>query len=164
MIGEPEKAIGPSPADRALEGVTSNELRVADVMHPGVFFCAPESPLRHAAHLMARHRIHAIVVLGDDEEGGLWGVVSDGDLVHAIARHDVGSRTAGGTARTPIVTISRDATVAAAAELMSEHGVTHLLVVVAAGDRPIGVVSTLDLARAAAAGLTDERSTEEVER
>lgn len=151
---EVEKAIGPGPADRALEGVTSDELRAGDVMHPGVIFCAPESPLRYAAGLMARHHVHAIVVLGEDEEGGLWGVVSDADLVGAIARQDLSSYTAGGVARTPIVTIARDEPVANAAVLMTEHGVTHLLVV-DQGDRPIGVVSTLDLARAAAAGLTD---------
>lgn len=154
MIGETENAIGPAPVDRVLEEVTSGELLVGDVMHPGVIFCAPESPLRHAARLMARHRVHAIVVLGDDEEGGIWGVVSDADLVRALARHDLSGLTAGGTARTPLVTISRGETVARAAELMSEHGVTHLLVV-ERGDRPIGVLSTLDLARAAAAGLTD---------
>jgi CBS domain-containing protein len=153
MIDEAEKAIGPGHADRALEGVTSDELRVGDVMHPGVIFCAPESPLRHAARLMARHRVHAIVVLGDDEEGGLWGVVSDADLVQAIARRELGALTAGGMARTPLVTVSREETVAGAALLMAEHGVTHLLVV-DQGERPIGVVSTLDLARAAAAGLT----------
>jgi CBS domain-containing protein len=151
---EAEKALGPGPADRALEGVTSDELLVADAMHPGVIFCAPESPLRHAARLMAKHRVHAIVVLGDDEEGGLWGVVSDVDLVDAVARNDLSGCTAGGVARTPLVTIAREQTVASAALLMSEHGVTHLLVV-ASGDRPIGVISTLDLARAAAAGLTD---------
>ncbi|HEU6443827.1 MAG TPA: CBS domain-containing protein [Gaiellaceae bacterium] len=154
MIEEAEKAIGPGHADRALESVSSKELRVGDVMHPGVIFCAPESPLRHAARLMARHRVHAIVVLGDDEEGGLWGVVSDADLVQAIARQSLGDTTAGGMARTPLVTILREETVAKAAALMSEHSVTHLLVV-DQGDRPIGVVSTLDLARAAAAGLTD---------
>jgi CBS domain-containing protein len=154
MIGETEKAIGPAPLDRALEDVTSDELRVGDVMHPGVIFCAPESPLRYAAGLMARHRVHAIVVLGDDEEGGVWGVVSDADLVRVLARGDLSGLTAGGTARTPLVTISRGETVTEAAVLMSEHGVTHLLVV-ERGDRPIGVLSTLDLARAAAVRLTD---------
>ncbi|RPI11627.1 MAG: CBS domain-containing protein [Actinobacteria bacterium] len=53
-----------------------------------------------------------------------------------------------------VVTISREDTLARAAELMSEHGVTHLLVV-SRKAHPIGVVSTLDLARATASGLTD---------
>jgi CBS domain-containing protein len=57
-------------------------------------------------------------------------------------------------ARTPLVTVSRGDSVAHAAELMRENGVTHLLVVGPA-ERPIGIVSTLDLARAAAAGLVD---------
>jgi CBS domain-containing protein len=50
-----------------------DEIRVDEVMHPGIIFSPPELPLRHAAGLMARHQVHAVVVMGDDEEGGLWG-------------------------------------------------------------------------------------------
>ena len=122
-------------------------------MHEGVLFCPPEAPLRYAAEMMARHRVHAIVVLGDDEEGGLWGIVSDSDVVAAIARGELDQHTAGGAARTPLVTISRSDSVEHAAEAMREHAVTHLVVV--ADERPVGVVSTLDLAAAVAAGMVD---------
>lgn len=132
----------------------SDEITVGEVMHPGVIYCAPESPLRYAARLMARHRIHAIVVLGDDEEGGAWGVVSDADLLAAIARRELDEHSAGGLARTPLVTISRSESVVRAAELMRERAVTHLLVVTDA--HPVGVVSTLDLAGAIADGMVDE--------
>jgi CBS domain-containing protein len=138
--------------------VTSDELTVAEVMHPGVLVCGPESPLRYAAGVMATHGVHAVVVLGDDEEGGLWGVVSDVDLVAAIARRELDLHTAGGMARTPLVTVSREQSLAQAAELMSAHGVTHLIVV-GSRHRPIGILSTLDIARAAAAGVVVERRT-----
>ena len=132
-------------------GVPADEATVGEVMHPGVIFCAPESPVRHVAGLMARYRVHAVVVLGDDEEGGLWGIVSDSDLASVIARRELDEHTAGSMARTPLVTVCRSDSIAHAAELMCEHRVAHLLVVVRR--RPVGVVSTLDLARAAAEEL-----------
>lgn len=120
-------------------------------MHPGVIVCSPESPIRHAAWLMATHAIHAVVVLGDDEEGGLWGVVSDADVLHATAQSDAGELPVAAIAETPLTTVARSASLEEAHRLMHEHAVTHLLVTVR--DRPVGVVSTLDLVRAVAAGV-----------
>jgi CBS domain-containing protein len=125
-----------------------DEIRVDEVMHPGIIFSPPELPLRHAAGLMARHQVHAVVVMGDDEEGGLWGLVTDDDIVAAIARRELVGDTVGGIVHEPLVTVALDDTVVHAAELMQENGTAHLLVI--AKGRPVGVVSTLDLARAAA--------------
>jgi CBS domain-containing protein len=134
-------------------GAAPDEVTVGHVMHPGVIVAAPESPLRYVARLMAQHRVHAIVVIGDDEEGGVWGIVSDTDLVSAILRGEVDEHTAGAMARTQVVTVSRGDSIEQAARLMSAHALTHLLVV--AGTKPVGVISTLDLARAAAADRPD---------
>ena len=140
-------------------GAPSDEITVGEVMHPGIIIAAPESPLRQVARLMARHRVHAVVVIGDDEEGGIWGIVSDRDLLGALAGAELDEHTAGGMARTPVLTVSRSDSVGHAARVMSEHAVTHLLVL-ASGRHPVGVISTLDLARAAAADMVDplERS------
>lgn len=123
-------------------------------MHPGVLTCPPETPLRDVARMMARHRIHAVIVFTEDSEAedavGLWGVVSDLDLAMALAVDDVEGRTAGGTARTPVVTVHPDEPLDRVAELMKERRVTHVLVVSTSSERPVGVVSTLDLARAIA--------------
>lgn len=135
----------------SLTGAPYDEVTVSDVMHPGVVICAPESPVSYAAKLMAHHRIHAVVVMGDDEEGGLWGVISDTDILGAFARPELVAASAGAIAQTPIVTVSPSDGVARAAELMRTHQVSHLLVTVR--NRPIGVVSTLDLARAMAVGV-----------
>ena len=132
------------------------EIAVGQAMHPGVLTCPPETPLRDVARMMARYRIHAVVVFSEDEEGeeqpAVWGVVSDADLVAAAAVDHVDERSAGGTARTPAVTVAADDTVARAARLMSREGVTHLVVVSPSGGRPVGVVSTLDVASAIAGG------------
>lgn len=130
------------------------EITVDKAMHPGVLTCPPETPLRDVARMMARYRIHAVVVFSEDDESeevpGVWGVISDSDLVAAAAGDDVDGRTAGGTARSPLVTIGRDDTLRRAAELMKQHGATHLVVVSPSSERPLGIVSSLDVARAIA--------------
>ena len=112
-------------------------------MNPGVLTCAPATTLRDVARMMSMHRIHAVVVLGND--GGLrpWGVVSDLDLVGAIGT-DADARA---IAASPVVTVTEDVTVEHAATLLAENETSHLLVVDDAG-LPIGVLSTLDVARA----------------
>lgn len=131
------------------------EFTVADAMHPGVVTCPLETSLRDVAWMMALYRIHAVVAFGEDDhdaEGpGLWGVVSDLDLVRAAVPGRLEDLTARGTAVTPAVTIARDDTLQHAAQLMSEHDVTHLIVVDGGRETPVGVLSTLDLARVLAA-------------
>lgn len=140
--------------ERASEPRSLDEIEVAEAMHPGVLTCPLETPLRDVARMMALYRIHAVVVFGEDTDDtsgtGLWGVVSDLDLVQAAVGHDLANRTAGGTAVTPAVMIAADESLERAAQLMSEHHVTHLVVVDSGATRPVGVVSTLDIARALA--------------
>jgi len=132
-------------------GPTLEQLTVGVAMHPGVVTCPLETPLPTVARMMAMYRIHAVIVFSEDSDettgADLWGVVSDLDLVKAASAGGIEDRTAGGTAVTPVVTIARDDTLARAAQLMSEHEITHLVVVDPELTRPIGVLSTLDVAR-----------------
>jgi CBS domain-containing protein len=131
-----------------------DRLAVTDAMHAGVETCPTHTPLRTVARMMAEHRIHAVVVFDEesDDIGGaeLWGVVSDLDLVKAASAGEIADRTAGGTAVTPIVMVDEHDTLAHAVQLMSEHEITHLVVVDPKTERPVGIVSTLDVARALA--------------
>lgn len=124
----------------------TDELTVTDAMHRGVVACDAETTLSKVAQMMVGHRIHCVVVNSRDEQGPLpWGVVSDLDLVAAVANEQDEETAAGRIAATPAVTVGVREPLRRAAQLMTEHGVTHLVVV--AGERPVGVVSTLDLAR-----------------
>jgi CBS domain-containing protein len=76
-------------------------------------------------------------------------VVSDLDLV-AATRLDLDSLTAGTAAVTPLVTVEADGSIAEAGDLMAQHGIAHLAVTDPSTRRPIGVISTLDIARAVA--------------
>jgi CBS domain-containing protein len=127
---------------------------VADVMSPGVLSCAPETPLRTAARMMATYQVHAIFVFASrDDDSPFWTVLTDLDVIEA-SLPDIERRTAGGTAHEHVVTIESDAPIALAAQLMSQHRITHLVVVSPETTRPLGVVSSLDLARAIAADTT----------
>lgn len=124
--------------------------RVADAMTTGVISCAPDTPLRHVARIMAEARVHAVYVFDygaeDDEAVQLWGLVSDLDLV-AAARGDMDARTARDTSVTPLLRVRSDDSLDRAAQLMSEYGVAHLAVIDPSTGRPSGVLSSLDLAR-----------------
>lgn len=127
---------------------------IRDAMSSGVISCQPETPLRVVARMMATFGVHAIFVFehADDDVPGLWAVVSDLDLVAATPL-DLDKLTAGATAVTPLVSIDADRPIAEAGSLMAAYGIAHLAVTEPGSERPIGVISTLDIARAVAAGL-----------
>lgn len=133
-----------------LEHPSLLDIPVEDAMHVGVVTCRRDLSLRGVARIMAAHRVHCVVVKGDDAPGEavLWGVVSDLDLVSATYASDLDQQTAGGSAATPVVLVARGETLARAAQLMTEHAVSHLIVVDPADGGPVGVLSTLDIADA----------------
>lgn len=130
------------------------QLRVGDAMHTGLISCSLDIPLRTVARMMATYRVHAILVTAHGEEelagGGLWGVISDTDLLRAAQDGDLDDRTARTIAATPALMVDTSDDLARAAKLMVEHDVSHLIVVEPRTTRPIGVISTLDVARALA--------------
>jgi CBS domain-containing protein len=118
---------------------------VSEAMHRGVVTCRPEATLRTVARVMAAHRIHAVVVApGGDGLG--WGLVSDLDLAAAAMEGSTGEVTAGEIASTPGVFVRPADTMARAAQLMRDYETHHLVVLDRGADRPVGVVSTLDVA------------------
>lgn len=127
-----------------------SNLSVSTAMHEGVITCDRDTPLSEVARLMSEERVHCVVVLDHDPRRP-WGLISDLDLTAAASVRGLNGQTAGATAATPVVTVSPDESLERAAQLMTEHGVAHLVVTAAAGRRPLGVLSTLDIARAAAA-------------
>ena len=128
---------------------------VGEAMTPGVLTCLPVTPLRVVARMMARHRVHAIVVFTTDDHIHPWGVVSDLDLVGAIGTH----ANAGSVAGSPVVTVTPELSLEHAATLLAENATSHLLVIAETG-LPIGVLSTLDIARAFGAEAGPEENGE----
>ena len=119
------------------------QVRVRDCMHSGVLTCRGDDSLQDVAAIMANYRVHAVVILTLGADRAV-GVVSDMDIVAAVAAGaDCSAREAGAT---ETLTISADEPLRDAAQLMSEHGVSHLVVIDGDG-YPLGILSTLDVAR-----------------
>lgn len=112
-------------------------------MHHGVMTCRQDDSIHHVAAIMSNYRVHAVVVTAGNGARPL-GIVSDLDVATAAA---TGAEcTALEAAATEPLSVSSDASLERAAQLMSEHGVSHLVVLDSAGGYPLGILSTLDIA------------------
>jgi CBS domain-containing protein len=137
------------PAFRPAERLSS--MTVRDAMQLGLFHCAPEDDLATVAQLMADQKVHCVVVAGITRrdhfgERLAWGIVSDIDLVCALRSDE--PPAAGEVAGSEVVAVSPTDTLAAAVQLMCEHDTAHLVVASPDTGRPVGMLSTLDIARA----------------
>jgi CBS domain-containing protein len=124
--------------------------RVSDVMSAPIRACAADIDLVTAARLMVDERIHAVAVLGlapgPGEDPPMIGVLSDLDLVSALDAGNAGA-TVGEVAGPPAHSIPSDASLSLAAHQMREARAHHLIVVAPNSGRPVGVISTLDIAQ-----------------
>jgi CBS domain-containing protein len=140
------------PFQRSYVGPGFEQAHVRDAMRLGVITCRPETTLADVARMMSGYGIHCVVV-ADVDAGGHnrpWGVVDAVDV--AAAGADAHTRTAGEVATTDLVTIESDAPLKRAAELMAEHGTTHLIAVQPGTDKPVGVIAASGLAAVLAWG------------
>ena len=135
---------------------TPSNITVGDVMHRGVLSCRPDASLTEVARIMAEHRVHGVVVDGVRRDAAgmhtVWGVVSDLDLVGRLGAVDAMDATAAELSATPAIVVRPDDPLAEAARLMHDYDVHRLLVISSPDRRPIGIISTLDVAGAVAAG------------
>lgn len=140
-------------------------MKVEDVMTRDVITVRPETSLKEVASILADKGISGVPVV--NEESGLVGVVSEGDILFkerppssrrgTLARLldpyamegqlKLEARTAEEAMTSPARTIAPQRVVGAAAALMVEAGVNRLPVVDADG-RLVGIVTRADLVRA----------------
>jgi CBS domain-containing protein len=95
------------------------------------------------ARIMATNHVHAVVITGL-AGGGPWGVVSDRDMLNVA--QEAPDRLAGSCATQDPVMVTPSQRLEEAIELMRRAGVTHVLVGAPGSNRPIGVLSSLDVA------------------
>jgi CBS domain-containing protein len=101
----------------------------------------PDATLHQIAQRLAAEGVGALVVTDGDR---VVGIISERDVVRAVAAgKDVTSTTASELGTRRVVTCAPETTVRAAANLMMEHYVRHLLVEDRNG--PIGMISARDL-------------------
>jgi CBS domain-containing protein len=137
------------PPASPLAGIT-----VRNAMQLGLFHCQPSNDLPTLARMMAQRPVHCLVVSGlSSDPGGEhlgWGIVSDLDLVRGL-REPAGTQTAGDIARTELIAVSPSDSLETAARLMTEHDTAHLVVASPDTGLPVGIISTLDIARVVSA-------------
>ena len=136
--------------ERSYFGPAFKDAQVHHVMRVGVITCRPQTKLADVARMMVGYDVHSIVV----EEVGRaqpWGIVTSLDL--ARIPDDLDTLTAGDVATTDLVTIKSNESLAEAANLMAEHGISHLIAVQPdQEDQPAGMISARDLTLALAYG------------
>ncbi|HET7051214.1 MAG TPA: CBS domain-containing protein [Solirubrobacteraceae bacterium] len=143
----PDITVPPYPNDYLMPPI--DHATVGAAMHPGIFSCAPEASLVEVASTMTMHRVHCVAVMAVARDGSgerrVWGIISDLDLLRAGIRGGAGM-TAFALAQEPVICVRDTTPLREAGETMAAHGVSHLVVVNAETQRPVGVPSTLDVA------------------
>lgn len=127
-----------------------DHILVHDAMHHGILSCLDDAPLGEVAGIMTTHRVHAVAIT-DGEGSRPTGLVSDLDVVAALVSGEEPS--AAQVAATEPLVVAADQRLDRAAQLMAQHGVSHLVVLDSADGHPIGVLSTLDVAAVYAAEM-----------
>lgn len=119
-------------------------MKVGGLVRGAAVTVEPEASLMDAAKLMSSNRVGLLVVVDPFDKGKIVGVISERDIVNAVAR--------GGSIYSPIenlmtkqvITISKEARLDEAAMTMSKFGIRHL-VVVNEDSSLFGVVSVRDI-------------------
>ena len=104
----------------------------------------PNKPIREVAERMAERNLGAVLVL---EGGRLAGIMTERDIMRAVARGLHGDAVVGDYMSKDPETIEPDDTTAHAAVLMIHGGFRHLPVV--ERDTVVGILSIRDLVRVA---------------
>lgn len=140
----PATSVRERPGEARLYQVSAGE-----AMHRGVLCVPLHTPLTKVAQMMARYRVHCVVAL--DERGEylarVWGLIPAAELVRIATKDELENRTAGASATSGVVTVEPADSVYDAALLMSANEVDHVIVVDPVSNRPVGILSTLDVAR-----------------
>lgn len=137
--------VTPSGSREVMKTDTTSEPVVADrlgqVIRPVAITMSPTATIREIAVQMTANDIGLVVIAG---EGRLLGVVSERDLVRALAEEsDPDDERASDIMSVDVLSTEASATIDEAAELMVDGGVRHLPVV--EDGRVIGVVSMRDV-------------------
>jgi CBS domain-containing protein len=123
------------------------ERYVRDLMHPGLLTCSPQATLGEVAALLARHHVHALVVV--DEQKQPLGIISDFDLLagewlsadpQSLAT--MRSLSAGDLMSSPVASVESDVSLRTAVLTMIDKDINRLLVM--EKGTAVGVISISD--------------------
>ena len=136
--------VPPVSRGRSRVRTVSERVPVAQIMSPRVVCAAPDLPLADLLELLVRDRLGCVPVVDDD--GRPQGMVTKLDLVTHFAQPALdGVRLTSDIMMPFAISLDHDASVAQAATLLALEDLHHVMIV--AGRRLVGVVSTMDITR-----------------
>lgn len=103
----------------------------------------PDARIKDVARLMAEKRIGLVVIVDRNQPDVPVGVVSERDIVRAVASGVGTDRPVKEIMSTPVITVEGEEPIWNVAKVMREHNIRH--VVVTKGGRLFGVISIRDL-------------------
>jgi CBS domain-containing protein len=122
-------------------------MKISDVMSGSPELCTIEDNVIDCAQLMAQRDIGMVPICESRDTRRLLGCVTDRDLVvRVIAEQKDYNVNISDVMSTNVITVSPEADVEHARELMEEHQIRRLVVIDEHGS-VVGVVATADLAR-----------------
>lgn len=123
---------------------SEHERLVEDIMHYGVISCRTDTVLKEVVRIITDTDVHALVVV--HENGMLAGIVSHMDILRLYGENLLHYK-AQDIMTSQVITITQNATVKEAIDLMLKHNIRRVLVTekTPEGERPVGVVSTTDV-------------------
>jgi CBS domain-containing protein len=133
-----------------MPSITTPQLRsilARDAMHAPILATDPAATVQDVASIMGANRVHCVVVDGVSRDRAgehlVWGIVSDLDLIKAAMTGDA-ELTAGQIAAGEAVVVDATDDLETVCSTLIAHDCSH--VVVTSEGRPVGVISTLDIA------------------
>ncbi len=118
-------------------------MSVAQFASTDVVKATPETPIREAARILREKNIGLLVLVDSRDPSKVVGVVSERDLVRAVAEGIDFSRPVWDIATKTVITIEAEEPLSKAASLMRQHNIRHL--VVTKDGKLYGVLSIKDI-------------------
>jgi predicted transcriptional regulator len=119
-------------------------MKVEEIASREVVTLDKEAKIIDAVKLMAAKRVGFLVLVDASNPKKPWGVVSERDIIKAIAEGEPLDAKVKSIATTKVIAIKKDEEIGKAAALMVSNNIRHL-VVLDEYDRLFGVVSIRDL-------------------
>ncbi|HDD25502.1 MAG TPA: CBS domain-containing protein [Acidilobales archaeon] len=118
-------------------------IRVEDLMSTPPIVIKRDTTIEEAAKIMGENNIGSLMIV--NEEGALEGIVTERDMIYAIAENKVGKGLPIWTIMTENpITIKPKALITEAVKIMRDANIRHLPVV-DEGNKPIGMLSLRDI-------------------
>ncbi|HEY1277544.1 MAG TPA: CBS domain-containing protein [Thermoleophilaceae bacterium] len=152
LVVDQDRAVGVISVSDLVAGLARRRTvprNVGGAMSQAIVVCRPEATLEAAARAMTERRSRSVVVV--DEGGTVAGIITGHDLL-ALHEQPEGGELVRDLMTRELRTITRDASLREAADLMLLHEVHRLVVIDAERPLapPVGLVSTADIAAAMA--------------